>query len=97
MFKIAFGMNIDCISNKNEIFNTYISEILNGVNKVFEDPFFRINPYNWKKLKDLKKMIRYLRQVGRDKILERINVYKEQESAEANDILSSILKSYSQL
>jgi hypothetical protein len=39
-------------------------------------------------------MIRYIRKLGKDKIVERINAYKNNEYM-PDDILSSILASYS--
>jgi hypothetical protein len=43
---------------------------------------------------ETKKMIRHIRKVGREKIVERINAFKNNEHM-PNDILSAILTSYS--
>ena len=54
-----------------------------------------MNPSNWSEINRLKMMLKYLRNVGRDKILERINAMNRGEAIEQDDILSSILKSAS--
>ena len=91
-------MNTDCINEKDLIFNDYISSVLVGVNDTFEEPFMSLDPRRWSYVKGLKEKMRFLRNVGKQKILERIKYYAEQNTSakdiEANDILSAILKNY---
>lgn len=96
--KIAFGMNIDSINGKDLTFNDSITSVLFGTVKKFEDPFIEINPLKWSYINDLKVKMRYLRSIGKEKILEHIKNYADLKTStkeiEANDILSAILKSY---
>lgn len=89
-------MEIDSINNDGNKFNYYIKQILIGLNLLFEDPVklikYRLTQTN--KLKEFKHMIRILRETGRDRILERIKAFKNDEPL-PNDILTSILTNYS--
>nr|QUF59384.1 cytochrome p450 CYP3049B2 [Brachionus angularis] len=87
---IAFDMNIDSINNQEIKFNLYINNILIAVNKYFQNPLEKFKPINITEKQDIKKMIRYLRQVGKEKINQRIKAFKNGENL-PNDILTAIL------
>lgn len=48
----------------------------------------------FKQIRELKRLVRYIRKVGRDKVVERITAFKNNEHM-PDDILSSILTSFS--
>ena len=54
-----------------------------------------MKPSNWSEINKVKMMLKYLRNVGREKIIERINAMNRGEAIEQNDILSGILMSAS--
>jgi hypothetical protein len=45
----------------------------------------------------IKKMLKILRDNGKEKIMERVNLFKNKDSNLPNDILTNILESYSNL
>ena len=51
-------------------------------------------PSNQKEIKEFRQIIKYLRDMGRNKILERVNAFKNNEHM-PDDILSSILSDMS--
>ena len=51
---------------------------------------FKYMPSKQKEIKEFRHMIEYIRDLGRNKILERVNAYKNNEHM-ADDILSAIL------
>lgn len=55
---------------------------------------FKLKPTKFFEIRQCKDMIKFLRQSGREIIIERINSFKNQEYLQT-DILSSILKSWS--
>lgn len=56
----------------------------------------KYKPSSRKDIKDVKTFIQYIRETGKDKILERLKALKNQEHV-PSDILSSILHSWSML
>jgi hypothetical protein len=89
-------MNIDSINDPNNIFNVYITKSLSGINEYFFDPFIKYKPHKWPSIWRYRQVIRYLRRVGREQIVARINAIKNGDYL-PNDILTSILKSHSNL
>ena len=87
-------MNIDSINDPNNIFNVYITKSLNGVNEFFFDPFIKLKPHKWPLIWQYRQVIRYLRQVGREQIVARINAIKNGDYL-PNDILTTILNTHS--
>lgn len=57
----------------------------------------QVNPSNWKEIREFKKILADLRNMGKERIMERIDAMNRGEAIEQNDILSSILKSASNL
>jgi cholesterol 24(S)-hydroxylase len=90
---IAFGMNTDAINEDTSLLNEYLAHALHLSEKLVTDPFFKLKPSNFNEIKTTKKMIRHVRKIGRDKITERINAFKNNEYM-PNDILSAILNTY---
>ena len=58
--------------------------------------FFQYNPKEYSNIKELKSIARLIRKIGREKILERIKAFKNNEYV-PDDILSNILKTYSMI
>ena len=56
--------------------------------------FLKYQPSKRKELNEFRHKIRHLRKIGRNKIIERINAYKNNEPI-PDDILSTILAGYS--
>lgn len=52
------------------------------------------NPLRFRKINEFKSLVKFIRKVGKDKLIERINAFKNNEHM-PDDILSSILQSYS--
>jgi hypothetical protein len=48
-------------------------------------------------IKEFKTSIDYIRNIGREKILERLNAMKNEEHIPTDDILASILKNWSNI
>ena len=55
----------------------------------------KLNPFKINEQKRFKKMVKFLRDVGKEKILERIEMFKNQDPNLPDDILTNILKSNS--
>ena len=88
-------MNIDSVNDENTPFNRTITESMKIVEGVLRDPFGNINPLKLPAKYRLRKMIKFLREVGKEKILERIEMFKNQDPNLPDDILTNILKSNS--
>ena len=54
----------------------------------------KYKPWKFNEIREFKKTIRNIRQIGRNRILERLNAFKNNEHI-PDDILSSILANYS--
>lgn len=87
-------MQIDSINNPNNEFNVYITKSLAGILDIFFDPFMILKPHKWPFIWEYRKVVRYLRRVGREQITARINAIKNNENL-PNDILTTILNSHS--
>jgi cholesterol 24(S)-hydroxylase len=87
-------MDIDSINNVDSKFSVYITKLTVLLEELVHDPFAKINPFQYHKIKQVGHMIEFLRNAGREKLFER---FKSLENGEElpNDILSNILKSYS--
>jgi len=90
---VAFSMNIDSINDPNNMFNVYITKSLGGLADFFFDPFIKFKPHKWPLIWKYRKVVRYLRKVGREQIVARINAIKNGEYL-PNDILTTILNSH---
>jgi hypothetical protein len=60
------------------------------------DPLIKLKPYKWNFLRKHKKAINYLRDTGRNQLLKRLEMIKNNEDL-PNDILTTILKSHGKL
>ena len=87
-------MNTEAIHSQESILNTYLGGVLAMITDIFFDPYIRFRPSKQNDVKNFRKMMKYLRKVGRDRIVERIAAFKNNEHL-PDDILSSILSSYS--
>lgn len=90
---IAFGMNIDSVNDENTPFNRTITESLKIIEGNLRDPLGNYNPLKLPTKYRLRKMNNFLRGVGKEKILERIEMFKNQDPNLPDDILTNILKS----
>ena len=57
------------------------------------DPLIKYKPHKWNFLKKHKNAINYLRDTGRNQLLKRLEMIKNNEEL-PNDILTTILKSH---
>nr|QUF59385.1 cytochrome p450 CYP3049B3 [Brachionus angularis] len=84
---VAFGMNLDCLNDKENDFNKNISIVLLSIQNLFKNPLCQFLPN-----KKFEKATKFLRQIGKEEILKRINILNDNGYAR-NDILSIILSS----
>ena len=87
-------MNVDSINDPNNMFNVYITKSLAGLSDLFVDPLIKWKPHKWPQIMRYRKVVRYLRQVGREQILNRLNAIKNGDYL-PNDILTTILNTHS--
>lgn len=90
-------MNIDSVNDENTPFNRTITESMKIVEGVLRDPLGNFNPLKLPAKYRLRKMNNFLRGVGKEKILERIEMFKNQDPNLPDDILTNILKSNSKI
>ena len=87
-------MNTEAINSQESLLNTYLGGVLAMITDIFFDPYIRFRPSKQNDVRNFRKMMKYLRKVGRDRIVERIAAFKNNEHL-PDDILSAILSSYS--
>lgn len=61
---------------------------------LFNYLYLKYKPWKFREIRDFKMMVRYLRKLGKEKIVERITAFKKNEHM-PDDILSAILTSFS--
>lgn len=92
--QIGFGMNIDSVNDENIPFNKTISAVIEMIQNYLFDPFKMWNPLRMYEKRKIKKMLKILRDNGKEKIMERVNLFKNKDFNLPNDILTNILESY---
>ena len=93
---VAFGMETDALNDSEDKLNFYIAESFRGYQKYVETVYFLISrfypsTYSYKKF--YKNIIKNLRQVGDDQIMNRLKLIKE-DSYVPSDLLSITLKNF---
>ena len=86
-------MKLDTVNNPDNKFNEYIFFALSNLKCFFMDPFMKFKPWKRGFLAKHKHAIEYLRETGRDQVLERLEMIKKNREL-PNDILTTILKSH---
>ena len=93
ILKVAFSMNVDSINDPNNVFNKQIFETLDGLQDALQDRIMKYKLNKRGKIAKYRKLVRTLRDVGRQQILNRIEAIKNGEVL-PDDILTAILKNY---
>jgi hypothetical protein len=83
-------MNLETVNNPENKFNEYIFEALAGTRQYFVDPLIKLKPHKWSFINKHRHAIRCLRKAGRDQIMERLEMIKNDQKL-PNDILTTIL------
>jgi hypothetical protein len=86
-------MNIDSVNNPKNKFNDNIYFALSNLTSFLIDPYIKYKPNKWSFLNKHRQAIKFLRDTGREQILKRIEMIKENQEL-PNDILTTILKSH---
>lgn len=93
---VAFGMNVDSINNPENSLHTYVYESLKGFYRITFDPLIHYKPWEWNYIYQYKKVLRKLREIGRNEILNRIELLKQGDYM-ADDILTNLLKTHDEI
>ena len=86
-------MKLDTVNNPNNKFNEYIYFSISSLNSFIVDPLIKFKPHKWGFLRKHEQVLNYLRQTGRQQILDRLEMIKKNQEL-PNDILTNILKSH---
>ena len=86
-------MNIDSVNNPKNKFSHNIYFALSNLKEYFFDPYINYKPHKWLFLSKHRKAIRFLRETGRQQLLKRLEIMKENKDF-PNDILTTILMSH---
>ena len=92
--QIAFGLNINTVGGQDTRLFDALNYTLKSFTEYLYDPYMA---WRWSKREQVRKTIqdiRYLRNVGREIINERLERMKNEELSSGKDILSSILNSW---
>ena len=86
-------MKIDSVNNPNNKFNDNIYFALSNLTSFLMDPYIQYKPNKWNFLSKHRQAIKFLRNTGREQILNRLEMIKNNQEL-PNDILTTILKSH---
>ncbi|XP_057208755.1 cholesterol 24-hydroxylase-like isoform X1 [Triplophysa rosa] len=89
--KVAFGVDLNLLKNTDSPFQTAIELCLKGMVYYLRDPFFKLNPKNWKTVQQIKDAAELLRATGEKWIQNRKTAVENGEDV-PKDILTQILK-----
>ncbi|XP_076874263.1 cholesterol 24-hydroxylase-like isoform X2 [Brachyhypopomus gauderio] len=94
--KVAFGVDLDLLKNPDSPFPNAIELCLQGMLHYFRDPFFRLSPWNKKKVQEIQDAVKLLRTTGAKWINQRRKAVENGEDV-PKDILTQILKTAEEL
>ena len=89
-------MPLDSLNNPNNEFNEHIFNTLSNLNTFFMDPYIKYKPHKWYFMWKNRQSIHVIRNIGRKKIMERLEMIKNNQEL-PNDILTAILQSHGKL
>nr|QEV83800.1 cytochrome P450 [Brachionus rotundiformis] len=87
---VGFSMEIDSINYDNNL-KGYVFKALEGFNKILFNPFLRFSISGWSYIKNYKRIIKNLRDLGRFQILKRIESIKDG-SYVSDDLITLMLR-----
>uniref|UniRef100_A0A4W4GVR5 Cholesterol 24-hydroxylase n=1 Tax=Electrophorus electricus TaxID=8005 RepID=A0A4W4GVR5_ELEEL len=94
--KVAFGVDLDLLKHPDSPFPNAIELCLQGMVHDFRDPFFRLSPWNRKKVREIQEAVKLLRTTGTKWINQRRKAVENAEDV-PKDILTKILKTAEEL
>ncbi|KAK1804799.1 hypothetical protein P4O66_003644 [Electrophorus voltai] len=93
--EVAFGVDLDLLKHPDSPFPNAIELCLQGMVHDFRDPFFRLSPWNRKKVREIQEAVKLLRTTGTKWINQRRKAVENAEDV-PKDILTKILKTAGQ-
>nr|AHL88993.1 cytochrome p450 3049B1 [Brachionus koreanus] len=87
---VGFSMESDSINEDNNL-KGYVFKSLEGFNKILLDPFLKFSISGWSYIKNYRRLLKSLRDLGRCQILKRIESIKD-DSYVSDDLITIMLK-----